>query len=73
MSCPSAITVPDVALTSPHTIPMSVVFPAPFGPSSAKISPRRISRSTSSSARNPDAYVFDSFLMEMIESTRATL
>jgi hypothetical protein len=34
---------------------ISVVLPAPFGPSSAKISPGRISRSTLFSAWNPDA------------------
>jgi hypothetical protein len=33
---PSALTVADVALTSPHTIPMSVVFPAPFGRAARK-------------------------------------
>jgi hypothetical protein len=39
----------------PQTTLMSVVFPAPFGPSSAKISPRRISSATSFSACCPDA------------------
>ena len=33
-----------VALTMPQMMLISVVLPAPFGPSSAKISPRRISR-----------------------------
>jgi hypothetical protein len=34
--------------TMPQTMLISVVLPAPLGPSSAKISPRRMSRSTSS-------------------------
>jgi hypothetical protein len=34
----------------PQMTPISVVLPAPFGPSSAKISPRLISRLTSRSA-----------------------
>jgi 3-oxoacyl-[acyl-carrier-protein] synthase II len=38
---------------------ISVVLPAPFGPSSAKISPGRISRETFVSACWPLAYVFD--------------
>ena len=42
----------------PQMMLISVVFPAPFGPSSAKISPGTISRSIPSSARNPDAYTF---------------
>jgi hypothetical protein len=44
MSWPPTVTRPSDGLTMPQTIPISVVFPAPFGPSSAKISPRRISR-----------------------------
>ena len=46
ISRPSTRTSPPLRFTIPHTILMSVVFPAPFGPSSAKISPRAISRST---------------------------
>ena len=44
-----------VGLTMPQTMLMSVVLPAPFGPSSAKISPWRISRLTSLSAWKPEA------------------
>ena len=53
MSCPSAITVPPLALTMPQMMLISVVLPAPFGPSSAKISPRRIVRSIAPSALTP--------------------
>jgi hypothetical protein len=35
-------TVPVLALTMPQTMLISVVLPAPLGPSSAKISPRRL-------------------------------
>ena len=45
-SCPSAVTRPEVGLTGPQTMPISVVLRAPFGPKSANISPRRISRET---------------------------
>src|SRR5262245_51640014 len=38
---------------------ISVVLPAPLGPSSAKISPRRISRLMSLRAWNPDAYILE--------------
>ena len=44
-----------MALRMPQTMPISVVLPAPLGPSSAKISPRLMSRLISFSARNPDA------------------
>jgi hypothetical protein len=44
-----------IGVTIPQITLISVVLPAPLGPSSAKISPRRISRSTSSSARKPEA------------------
>ena len=39
----------------PQVMLISVVLPAPFGPSRAKISPRRISRSTLLRALNPEA------------------
>ena len=55
MSWPPTVTLPSVALTIPQMMLMSVVLPAPFGPSSAKISPRRISRSTFFSALKPEA------------------
>src|SRR5215471_17450707 len=41
----------------PQMMLMSVVFPAPFGPSRAKISPWRISRFTFFRASKPEAYV----------------
>ena len=66
MSKPSALTVPLVGLTIPQMMLMSVVLPAPFGPSSAKISPRRISRETFFSAWNPEAYFFDRLWTEMM-------
>ena len=50
----------------PQMMLISVVLPAPFGPSSAKISPRRISRLTFLTAERPDAYVFDRLTTEMI-------
>src|SRR4051812_801801 len=62
MSWPSTSTFPAVAFTIPQMMLMSVVLPAPFGPRSAKISPRRIARSTFVSARNPDAYSLLRFL-----------
>ena len=52
---PATATLPEVGLTSPQTMPMSVVLPAPLGPSRAKISPCRISRSTFLSAVSPEA------------------
>src|SRR5690348_8013529 len=57
----------------PHTILMSVVFPAPLGPRSAKISPLRISRSIGFSACSPEAYVFVRPEMEMIGAIAASL
>ncbi len=41
MSWPATFALPPVALTRPQSTPISVVLPAPLGPSSAKISPRR--------------------------------
>ena len=55
MSCPATVTVPVVAVTVPQTMPISVVLPAPLGPSRPKISPRRISRSTRFRACRPEA------------------
>jgi ABC-type multidrug transport system ATPase subunit len=43
---PSAVTVPVLGLTMPQMMLISVVLPAPLGPSRAKISPLRMSRST---------------------------
>src|SRR5215471_5964582 len=66
MSQPATETVPSVKVTIPQMMLISVVLPAPFGPSSAKISPRRISRLTPSRARKPEAYVFETLETEMI-------
>ena len=55
MSCPSTRTSPAVGVTIPHTALIKVVLPAPLGPSSANISPRRISRLTFFNASNPSA------------------
>src|SRR5690348_6150063 len=41
---------PELAGSSPHIILISVVLPAPFGPSKPKISPPRTDRSTASTA-----------------------
>ena len=57
---------PALQLTMPQMMLISVVLPAPFGPSSAKISPRRISRLTFLTAERPDAYVLDRLATEMI-------
>ena len=54
-SCPSTVTVPELALTMPQTMLISVVLPAPLGPSRAKISPRRMSRSMPLRAWKPEA------------------
>src|SRR5882762_514597 len=68
MSQPPTDTVPAVGLVMPQMILMSVVLPAPFGPSSAKISPRLISRSTFFNAANPEAYILLNPLTEIMES-----
>jgi hypothetical protein len=53
-SAPSTRTSPALRLRSPAMISTTVVLPAPFGPSSAKISPRAISSATSRTAsRDP--------------------
>src|SRR3989344_85161 len=58
ISYPNTDAVPLVLLTSPVMIPMIVVLPAPFGPSSAKKSPSGTSSDTPFSATVPLAYVF---------------
>src|SRR5689334_14807026 len=58
MSKPSTATRPAVGVTSPQTMLMSVVLPAPLGPRSAKISPLEMSRLTAFRACSPEAYVF---------------
>jgi hypothetical protein len=55
MSLPATVTEPEVGLTMPQMMLMSVVLPAPFGPSSAKISPRWMSRLIPYSALKPEA------------------
>jgi hypothetical protein len=50
-STPATFAVPDVGTTLVVSIPAVVVFPAPFGPSSPKISPRRTVRLSESTAR----------------------
>src|SRR6476469_3503515 len=66
MSCPSTETAPCEVFTIPQTMLISVVLPAPLGPSSAKISPRRISRLMSLRATSPEAYVLNSFEIEIM-------
>ncbi len=53
---PSTRISPPLGLTIPQVMLMSVVLPAPLGPSKAKISPLRMSRSTALSALTPPAY-----------------
>jgi len=53
MSKPPTVTEPLLGLTNPQIVLISVVFPAPFGPSKAKISPRLISSDTLSKALKP--------------------
>ncbi len=50
---PAISTVPDVGRSSPARHRMSVVFPAPFSPTTASTSPGRTSRSTPSSTARP--------------------
>src|SRR5262245_63760185 len=52
---------------------ISVVLPAPLGPSKAKISPRRMSRLMFFSAWNPDAYTLERFEIEMTGCIRVSL
>jgi hypothetical protein len=50
---PSMVMVPEVSVTTPAITLVSVDLPAPFSPTSAWISPRRRSKSTSSMAGVP--------------------
>ena len=50
MSWPPIVMLPEVGLTMPQTMLISVVLPAPFGPSRPKNSPWAISRVTPDSA-----------------------
>ena len=55
---PSTTTRPSSASSSPATIEMTVVFPAPFGPSRPKVSDGWMWRSTPSTAtRSPNAFL----------------
>ena len=51
-SCPSTVTRPPLARARPARMLISVVLPAPLGPSRPKNSPGSMSKLTSSSARN---------------------
>src|SRR3546814_19854189 len=70
MSGPSEVTQALPGVTMPQTMLISVVLPAPLGPSRAKISPRRISRSIDLSAWKPEASVLPSALIEMMGCMR---
>src|SRR5262245_15818722 len=67
MLWPPTVTVPVEGVTIPQMMLISVVLPAPFGPSRAKISPLSISRSMRLSAWKPDAYVFVRSETEIID------
>ena len=53
MSRPKTNTFPEVLVTSEEMMPIAVVLPAPFGPSSAKKSPDSTSRSMPFNACTP--------------------
>ena len=55
ISKPQMVTEPEVFVTIPDRMLMSVDLPAPFGPSSPNMVPRGTSKVTSSSARFPPA------------------
>jgi hypothetical protein len=57
-STPPTRAVPLVGRTRVVSMPAVVVLPAPFGPSSPKISPRCTARSSPSTARTPPGYTF---------------
>src|SRR3954451_22738933 len=60
---------PLVGITRVVSIPAVVVFPAPFGPSSPKISPWCTSRSSSSTAFNPPGYTLVSCSVRITTSS----
>ena len=66
MSWPSTRTSPEVIETMPQTTLISVVLPAPLGPSSAKISPLAISRLMASIATRPESNRLVTATTEMI-------
>jgi hypothetical protein len=57
MSCPPAVTLPDVGCPIPQIVEISLVLPAPFGPSWARISTSALSRETGFSAWSPEEKV----------------
>jgi hypothetical protein len=63
-SKPPTFAVPELALTRPQMIEISVVLPAPLGPSKARISPSSMSRLTFFSAWKPPSYCLDRFCTE---------
>jgi hypothetical protein len=71
---PATSTVPDVGAINAASIRSVVVFPAPFGPSSAKISPAASSNETSSTAtRSPKRRVrWDAVSMRADEGATKT-
>src|SRR5207237_5554996 len=60
---------PLVGMTRVVNMPAVVVFPAPFGPSKPKISPRCTARSSSSTALSPPGYTLVSFSVRMTTSS----
>ena len=54
-SWPATVIRPSASAVMPQIIEISVVLPAPFGPSRARISPSSMARSTPFSASNPVA------------------
>src|SRR5882672_4033058 len=73
MSWPPTVTLPADGVTTPQTMLMRVVLPAPFGPRSAKISPFAISMSALFSAERPPAYVFERPWMERMDGRASIL
>ena len=65
MSKPQMDALPDVFITNPAKILISVDLPAPFGPSKPKIDPCATSKLTSLSACFPPAYFLERFFMEI--------
>ncbi len=59
---PSKITVPELGRYTPVIALKQVVFPAPLGPISPRISPRRMSKVTESSATSPPNFIVKSFV-----------
>src|ERR1700686_3564627 len=72
MSWPFTVTAPAVGFTIPQMMLIRVVLPAPLGPSSAKISPGRMSRLMLLSASKPEAYVLERLATEMMGCMRGT-